>query len=242
MYGGDEVNAVVVDLGSFTVKVGYAGEDTPKHVFPSALGSIDSPPNGDAMEVDGVGPSGRTFKVGTASLAVPQDGLEVISPFSEAGVLEDWDALEALYNHAFKDQLRLDLKEHPLMLGEPSNTPRPVREKQVELLFERYDTPAVFLAKNAVLSAFSTGRQTALVVDAGHAQTMGAWLFSLVWRHGWVGKAGLRANLPRRRRGPHPISTLWTGRRRQHFPTAFTRTGRPGTMVHRQAQRWPGRG
>uniref|UniRef100_A0A1D2A4J3 Actin-related protein 4 n=1 Tax=Auxenochlorella protothecoides TaxID=3075 RepID=A0A1D2A4J3_AUXPR len=172
MYGGDEVNAVVVDLGSFTVKVGYAGEDTPKHVFPSALGSIDSPPNGDAMEVDGVGPSGRTFKVGTASLAVPQDGLEVISPFSEAGVLEDWDALEALYNHAFKDQLRLDLKEHPLMLGEPSNTPRPVREKQVELLFERYDTPAVFLAKNAVLSAFSTGRQTALVVDAGHAQTM----------------------------------------------------------------------
>lgn len=27
------------------------------------------------------------------------------------------------------------------MLGEPSNTPRPVREKQVELLFERYDTP-----------------------------------------------------------------------------------------------------
>lgn len=123
----DEVNAVVVDLGSFTVKVGYAGEDTPKHVFPSvrhvfenvcimlpllpkarglvsgvlnrslpvlcplntqltlagidpksqALGSIDSPPNGDAMEVDGVGPSGRTFKVGTASLAVPQDGLEV---------------------------------------------------------------------------------------------------------------------------------------------------------------------
>lgn len=28
--------------------------------------------------------------------------LQVISPFSEAGVLEDWDALEALYNHAFK--------------------------------------------------------------------------------------------------------------------------------------------
>ena len=31
----DEVNAVVVDVGSHTVKAGFAGEDTPKALFPS---------------------------------------------------------------------------------------------------------------------------------------------------------------------------------------------------------------
>ena len=31
----DEVNAVVLDIGSYAVKAGYAGEDTPKYVFPS---------------------------------------------------------------------------------------------------------------------------------------------------------------------------------------------------------------
>ena len=31
----DEVNALVIDLGSHTVKAGYAGEDTPKALFPS---------------------------------------------------------------------------------------------------------------------------------------------------------------------------------------------------------------
>lgn len=31
----DEVNALVIDLGSSTVKAGYAGEDTPKALFPS---------------------------------------------------------------------------------------------------------------------------------------------------------------------------------------------------------------
>ena len=31
----DEVNAIVVDIGSYSVKGGYAGEDTPKAVFPS---------------------------------------------------------------------------------------------------------------------------------------------------------------------------------------------------------------
>ena len=38
MYGGDEVSAVVIDLGTHSVKAGYAGQDTPQHVFPSAVG------------------------------------------------------------------------------------------------------------------------------------------------------------------------------------------------------------
>jgi hypothetical protein len=31
----DEVNAVVLDIGTYQVKAGYAGEDAPKYVFPS---------------------------------------------------------------------------------------------------------------------------------------------------------------------------------------------------------------
>ena len=31
----DEVNAIVLDLGAGSVKAGYAGEDTPKAIFPS---------------------------------------------------------------------------------------------------------------------------------------------------------------------------------------------------------------
>lgn len=31
----DEVNAVVLDLGTWQTKAGYAGDDTPKAVFPS---------------------------------------------------------------------------------------------------------------------------------------------------------------------------------------------------------------
>ncbi len=42
----DEVNAVVVDVGSHTVKAGFAGEDTPKALFPSVsvlkIGQMDT--------------------------------------------------------------------------------------------------------------------------------------------------------------------------------------------------------
>eukprot|EP00955_Chlamydomonas_euryale_P092471 364708-Chlamydomonas_euryale.AAC.14 len=44
----------------------------------------------------------------------------------------------------------------------------------VELMFEKFDCPALFLARNSVLSAFATAKQTALVVDSGHEATTGA--------------------------------------------------------------------
>lgn len=55
-----------------------------------------------------------------------------------------------------------------MMLAEPVFNPRQTRERAVELMFETFRPPALFLAKNAVLSSFAVGRQTSLVVDLGH--------------------------------------------------------------------------
>ncbi len=44
----------------------------------------------------------------------------------------------------------------------------------VSRVFEGYAAPALFLAKNAALSSYATGRQTSLVVDMGHEGTVGA--------------------------------------------------------------------
>lgn len=167
VYGGDEVNAVVLDLGTLQVKAGYAGEDTPKYVFPSSVGALGGG-GPDGMEVDG---AKRTLHVGTHALSHRRDGMEIVSPFKD-GIIHDWEAAEALLEHALKQQMRLETGSHPVMLAEPSCNTKEAREKAVELLFEKYGSPAVFMAKNAVLSSFSTGRQTSLVVDAGHDRTV----------------------------------------------------------------------
>ena len=39
------------------------------------------------------------------------------------------------------------------------------------MMFEKYNVPAFFLCKNAVLAAFASGRSTALVLDTGSVQT-----------------------------------------------------------------------
>ena len=60
-----------------------------------------------------------------------------------------------------------------MLLAEPTFNTRAMREQMVQTIFEDYSCPAVFLAKNAALSSFATGRQTSLVVDAGHEGTVG---------------------------------------------------------------------
>ena len=66
-----------------------------------------------------------------------------------------------------------------MMLAEPTPHPDAAREKVVELMFETHGPPALYLARDAVLAAFATGRQTALVVDAGHDSTTGECLCGL---------------------------------------------------------------
>jgi len=54
-YGSDEVGALVVDIGSHTVRAGYAGEETPKYDFPSHVGileTLDAISQENAMNID----------------------------------------------------------------------------------------------------------------------------------------------------------------------------------------------
>ena len=62
--------------------------------------------------------------------------------------------------------------EHPVLVAEPTHNSRAARERMCQLIFEKYAPPAVFFAKNAVLSSFAVGRPTSLVVDCGASATV----------------------------------------------------------------------
>ncbi|CAI9753581.1 unnamed protein product [Fraxinus pennsylvanica] len=178
MYGGDEVSAVVVDLGSHTCKAGYAGEDAPKAVFPSVVGSIDQmevdepdiPDKNSGSASDTKSKGKRKFYVGSQDLGFRRDHMEVLSPFKD-GIVIDWDMVESIWDHALRKCLLIDPKEHPMLLAEPCSNTQQQREKAAEIMFEKYQVPALFLAKNAVLTSFASGRATSLIVDSGGGST-----------------------------------------------------------------------
>ena len=75
--------------------------------------------------------------------------------------------MEQLLAHSYSKCLFVESREHPVVCVDPVMNTRAARERQCQLLFERFESPAVFLASSAVLNAFSTGRTTALVLDVG---------------------------------------------------------------------------
>ncbi|KFO83098.1 Actin-like 6A, partial [Buceros rhinoceros silvestris] len=89
----DEVGALVFDIGSYTVRAGYAGEDCPKVDFPTAIGVVLERDNGSTlMEIDGDKgkQGGPTYYIDTNALRVPRENMEAISPLKN-GMIEDWD-------------------------------------------------------------------------------------------------------------------------------------------------------
>lgn len=193
VYGGDEINAVVLDPGTSVFRGGWAGEDQPRALFPSHYGwrpmsaedqkTQDASNEGDVSMTDGTeehavkkttAPLGisydnerrRTRYVGDAGVSFWRPDLEIASPFNDQGIVEDVSSFEALATHAM-DVLSVDATQSPLLLTEPATNPKEMRAKMAEMAFEGLQVPAFYLANRTVLSSFASGRPTALVVDIG---------------------------------------------------------------------------
>jgi actin-related protein len=161
------VPSIVLDAGSHTVKAGISGEDLPHVLTPSVL-SVQS-----SLIADGADPRDPTAfsaaRLSDAFTARPQKNVDVVSPFGADGLVDHWPRFEALVGHTLKDQLQVDSSEHAILYAEPNHNRRAARERLVELFFETFSVPAVYLARSAVLAAYASGRTTGIVVDMGHS-------------------------------------------------------------------------
>ncbi|NVM53012.1 MAG: actin family protein [Candidatus Helarchaeota archaeon] len=155
---------VVVDNGTGITKNGYAGEDQPRSVFPTLIGY----PKYTSIMTD-VEHYTREYYIGEEALQL-RGVLRLSYPVGH-GIVEDWGAMEKIWHYTFYTDLRLDPAEHPILLTEPPLNPRPNREKMCEIMFETFNIPALYIAMQAVLSLYASGRTTGLVTDSGTGVT-----------------------------------------------------------------------
>ena len=57
------------------------------------------------------------------------------------------------------------------MLTEAPHNPRANREKMAEVMFESFQIPQLYVNIQAILSIYSTGRTTGIVLDSGDGVT-----------------------------------------------------------------------
>jgi len=154
----EESAAVVIDNGSATVKAGLAGDDAPRCVFPSIVGR---PKQQGAVKIDRYVGWEAQYKKDQLNLQYPM----------EHGFVVAWDIMEEIWHHTFYNELRIAPEEHSVLLTEKSHGPKANRERMTQTMFETFSVPAMYVAIQAVLSIYSTGRLTGIVLDSGDGVT-----------------------------------------------------------------------
>lgn len=152
--------AVVLDNGTGISKNGFGGEDQPRSVFPTVIGK---PKYGNIMP--DVKDYSREWYIGEEAMELK--GIMNLQYPIEHGVVEDWPAMERIWHYTFYTDLRIDPSEFPVLLTEAPLNPRLNREKMTEIMFETFNVPAMYIATQAVLSLYASGRTTGCVIDIG---------------------------------------------------------------------------
>ena len=115
MEGGG--GTLVADVGSYSVRIGYAGGDLPQVYSSSAVGCRQGGKEAAPYDFD---------------LGHYRDGTSVHHPVRE-GLISNWDAYAALWEHAARDSLKVDLRETPMLIAEKPYVPAADRIKYVFL-------------------------------------------------------------------------------------------------------------
>ncbi|KAL3234454.1 Actin-related protein 4 [Nakaseomyces bracarensis] len=162
VYGGDEITAIVIDPGSYTTNIGYSGTDCPQSVLPSCYG-LQEEKEKDNTE------SKKVFQ--EQAIGIPRPNYE-IKRTVENGCVIDWDIATEQWEWSLKNELYLKSnKGIPALLTEPLWNSKENRAKSLEILLEKMDFEACYLAPTSTCVSFAAGRPNCIVVDIGHDVT-----------------------------------------------------------------------
>lgn len=156
---------VVMDIGQFSTKIGFAGEDSPNQVFLTMVGkpkyqsvSIDYEPRKSQKDELYVGDEIQSI------------GLYKIFHPIEKGIITDWKHFENILDYIFYN-LRVDPTLVNVLFAVHPLFPYSDLKKIFELFLEKYQCMAFYPVLDSMLTLYSGGFQTGLIIEIGDSNT-----------------------------------------------------------------------
>lgn len=154
--------------------MGFAGNDEPQFIIPTALTSKKTGDNGKIDDLN--------FETGWQAVESNKKsgGGQIYYPIRH-GQVENWDMMESYWQHCIFKYLQCDPESHYFMLTEPPLNAPENREYTAEIMFETFNVPGLYIAVQAVLALASSwttmekvnGKNmfTGTVIDSGDGVT-----------------------------------------------------------------------
>lgn len=155
----EEESVLVINNGSCWSSAGFSGDNAPTAVFPSIVGR-----HGVRRLME--------MPLGEKDAYIGYEAQSTSPMFTlkypiEHGIVTDWYGIEKIWHHTFYNELRVEPEEHPVLLAEPPLNPKAHREEMTQIMFENFTIPALYVANQSVLSLYSSGLTTGIVIDSG---------------------------------------------------------------------------
>ena len=164
----DQLPHIIIDNGTGYCKAGLSTDDGPRTVFPSCVGY---PKYQGAL----YNKNYHDFFVGHD--AINKKAVLKLNYPMEHGVVNNWDDMEKIWGHIFTNELRVAPEEHNVLITDAPCNPKENREKMAQIMFETFNVPGLYISIQAVLSLYSAGKNTGLVLDSGDGVTHAVPIF-----------------------------------------------------------------
>ncbi|MFW9999556.1 MAG: hypothetical protein ACFE9Q_06735 [Candidatus Hodarchaeota archaeon] len=160
---------IIIDIGSAYVKIGFSGEPGPRFVFPCITGT-------EKYKSVMVDVSARSIYVGN-DVSRMRGVLKIKHPLSR-GEIMDWDSFYEVLNYIFYSLLRIEnLSNYPVFYCETPFMHRDTKEYIARLFFETHQVKSLIMMQTPLLSLFSVGLTTGLVIESGDGLT---WIVPII--------------------------------------------------------------
>ena len=160
MYEEDEQRTIIIDIGTSQCKIGSNGEYGRPYIVPSCVGR-EKPT------------SERSKFYWNMSDYYKNINKNYSYPIKK-GIINDFGALEELFNNIFERELHVSPNFCKLFITQPILSPLNKMEKLAKIMFEYgygFNVPALYIGNQAVLSLFSKGYSTGFSLESGEGIT-----------------------------------------------------------------------
>ncbi|MBY8983050.1 MAG: zinc ribbon domain-containing protein [Candidatus Lokiarchaeota archaeon] len=160
---------IIIDIGSAYVKVGFAGEINPRFIFPCITGTEKY--HSVMVDVDA-----RNVYVGQDAMKM-RGVLKIAHPI-QRGAIVDWDSYYQILNHILYTLLRIQNPlDYPIIYIENTFQPKDIKEYIARVFFETHQINNLIMVPSPILSCFSVGLTSGLVIESGDGIT---WIVPII--------------------------------------------------------------